>query len=281
LSIGLGVAGLLAPKRMCKTAGVGEHSTLLRLIGLRELASGVGILSSRNPSSWLWSRVGGDVIDLALLGAAMTSRDAKVRRIAIASAAVAGIAAIDWKTSKSISANPGVNLRAIHFTRAITIDRSASELFQFWRNFENLPLVMSHLKSVQVKDDKRSHWIAKGPAGKDVQWDAEIVNEHQNELIAWQSCEGADVLNAGSVRFSSATGGRGTVVKVEISYEPPAGAIGAAVAKLMAQFPEKQIAVDLLRFKQLMETGEIARTQGQPTGRKRGEWSKFDRVVQA
>jgi uncharacterized membrane protein len=280
-SLGLGLAGLLAPRGVARTIGVGNHSLLIRLIGLRELTSGMGILTQQKPANWLWSRVGGDLIDLALLGAAITSRNSKASRVALASALVAGAAAVDYKCSRSISRNPGANLRAMHFTRTITINRSREELFQFWRNLENLPQIMSHLKSVHVLDTKRSHWIAKGPAGKDVEWDAEIVNEHPNEMIAWQSCAGADVYNAGSVRFSSATGGRGTVVKVEVKYEPPAGVIGATVAKMLAQSPEKQIAVDLMRFKQLMETGEVARTEGQPTGRIGNPPGKFDKLIQA
>jgi uncharacterized membrane protein len=107
------------------------------------------------------------------------------------------------------------------------------------------------------------------------------VNEHPNELIAWQSCAGADVQNAGSVRFYPATGGRGTVVKVEIKYEMPAGVLGVTFARLFGQFPEKHIAVELGRFKQLMETGEIARTEGQPAGRKRSTSRKYDDLVRA
>lgn len=280
-SIGLGLASLLAPRGIGKAIGVGERSGLIRLIGLRELASGVGILTQQKPSSWLWSRVGGDIIDLALLGSAITAKDSRATRVALASAMVAGVTAMDFKCSRSISRNPGANIRAMHFTRTVTIGRSREDLFRFWRNFENLPQIMSHLKLVQVITEKRSHWVAKGPAGHDVEWDAEIVNEHPNEMIAWQSCSGADVVNAGSVRFSPATGGRGTVVKVEVKYEPPAGVLGATVAKLFAQSPEKQIAVDLLRFKQLMETGEIARTEGQSSGRSRSTSRKYDDLIRA
>ncbi|HYG24418.1 MAG TPA: SRPBCC family protein [Verrucomicrobiae bacterium] len=281
VSLGLGLASLLAPRRVGKGVGVGEHSTLLRLLGLRELVSGVGILTQARPSPWLWGRVGGDLMDIALLGAALASKDSRATRIALAGAAVAGITALDLKASRGISRNPGANLRAFHYTRTITIEKSQEELFRFWRNFENLPQIMSHVKSVQVQNDKRSHWVVKGPAGRSIEWDAEIVNERPNELIAWQSCSNADVQNAGSVRFSPATGGRGTVIKVELKYEPPAGALGATVARMFGQNPEKQIAIDLLRFKQLMETGEIARTIGQTSGRAKGAPGKLDRVLQA
>jgi uncharacterized membrane protein len=280
-SLGLGLAQILAPRSLGRTIGVGEHPTLMRLIGLRELACGVGILTQKNPSDWLWARVGGDLMDVALLGIAFTSEDSKPSRIAAATAVVAGVARIDMSCSQQLSQNPGANIRAIHVTRAITIDRSPEELFQFWRNFENLPRFMNHLKSVEVKSDTRSHWVAKGPANSDIEWDAEIVNEHRNEMIAWQSCEGADVENAGSVRFTPATGGRGTVVKVELKYDPPAGVLGATVARLFGEAPEKQIAIDLGRLKQFLETGEIARTEGQAAGRKKSTSRKYDELVRS
>ncbi|MGN6552415.1 MAG: SRPBCC family protein [Verrucomicrobiota bacterium] len=280
-SIGLGLAGLLAPRRLGRTAGVGEHPGLIRLIGLRELASGVGILTQPNASNWLWSRVAGDLIDLVLLGSTLSSKKSSPGRVAVVGAVVAGVTALDWKCSQSLSGRSGVNLHAIHVTRTITVDRSPEELFRFWRNFENLPRFMTHLKSVEIKTDQRSHWVVKGPAGKNVEWDAEIVNERPNQLIAWRSCEGADVDHGGSVRFEPATGGRGTVIKVELRYSPPAGTMGATIAKLLGESPQKQIAVELGRFKQLMETGEIAQTEGQPAGRMRSTSRKFDDLVRA
>ena len=280
-SIALGVAQILAPRRLGRTLGVGDHPTLMRLIGLRELTCGVGILTQRNPSDWLWARVGGDLMDIALLGVAFASDEAEPSRIAAATAAVAGVTRMDLNCSQQLSRNPGANIRAVHITRAITINRSPEELFQFWRNFENLPQFMNHLESVEVKTDTRSHWVAKGPARSRVEWDAEIVNEHRNEMIAWQSCEGADLKHAGSVRFTPATGGRGTVVKVELKYDPPGGVLGNTVAKLFGESPEKQIATDLHRLKQFLETGEVARTEGQPAGRSRSTSRKYDELVQS
>lgn len=153
--------------------------------------------------------------------------------------------------------------KGIKVEKNVIIDRPAAELYRYWRDFENLPKFMDHLESVTVQNDKRSHWVAKAPAGTTVEWDAEIINEKENELIAWRSLEGADVDNAGSVRFEEATGGRGTVVKVSIEYNPPAGIIGSLVAKLFGEEPNQQVADDLRRFKQVMETGEIAKAQPQ------------------
>ena len=155
----------------------------------------------------------------------------------------------------------------IEVAKTLTINRPPEELYRFWRHFENLPSVMRHLESVTVQDDKRSHWIAKGPAGSHIKWDAEIVNEKTNQLIAWQSCEGADIDHWGVVRFVPAPGGRGTEVTVELEYEPIAGLFGASIAKLFGEEPAQQIEEDLRRFKQLMEAGEVPTTEGQPRGK--------------
>jgi uncharacterized membrane protein len=157
--------------------------------------------------------------------------------------------------------------RGIKVEKSVLINKSPEELYRFWHNFENLPQFMNHLESVQVRDDRRSHWVAKAPLGTTVEWDAEIINEKENELIAWRSLEGADVNNAGSVRFQPARGGRGTEVKVSLEYDPPAGVLGAAVAKLFGEEPNQQVEEDLRRFKQLMETGVIPTTEGQSSGR--------------
>lgn len=157
--------------------------------------------------------------------------------------------------------------RGIHVNKTVTINRSPEELYSFWRNFENLPRFMNHLESVKVTSDNRSHWVAKAPAGSTVEWDAEIINEKENELIAWRSLEGADVDNSGSVRFQKAQNGQGTEIKVEIQYTPPGGILGAAFAKLFGEEPQQQVDGDLRRFKQLMEAGEIPTTQGQSSGR--------------
>ncbi|MEH1920874.1 SRPBCC family protein [Nostoc sp.] len=160
----------------------------------------------------------------------------------------------------------GIN-QPIKIEKTITINKSAEELYRFWHNFENLPTFMKHLKSVQVYDEKRSHWIANAPLGNSVEWDAEILEDRENEFISWASVEGADIDNSGFVRFQKAPGERGTEVKVVLEYNPPGGALGSTVAKLFGEEPEQQIGDELHRFKMLMETGEIATTEGQPSGR--------------
>jgi uncharacterized membrane protein len=151
-----------------------------------------------------------------------------------------------------------VNARkAVKVERSVTIDKPRAELFAFWRNFENLPRFMEHLVSVRVDSPTRSHWQAKAPAGRTVEWDAEIVNEVPDEIIAWKSVGEPDVSNAGAVNFSDAPGGRGTVVRVTLDYEPPAGRVGAMLSHFFSEEPDHQIREDLRKFKQLMETGEI------------------------
>lgn len=155
--------------------------------------------------------------------------------------------------------------RAIKVTKTLAVNAPVENVYRFWRNFENLPRFMHHLQAVQVKDGKRSHWVTKGPAGMTIAWDAEIINEVENKLIAWQSTEPADVYNSGSVNFRP-TPHHGTEVHVVLRYTPPAGALGVAFAKLFHEDPARQIADDLRRFKSLIEVGEIPTTVGQPVG---------------
>jgi uncharacterized membrane protein len=160
--------------------------------------------------------------------------------------------------------------RGVRVEKSVTVNASAEELYRFWRNFENLPRFMHNLEAVQVHDDKRSHWTARGPAGTTVDWEAEIINEIPNELIGWRSVEGSQVDNAGSVHFTPAAGGRGTEVKVVLRYDPPAGKAGAAISKLLGDDPAMNVQEDLRRLKMLIETGEIASTSGQSAGGKAG-----------
>jgi len=153
----------------------------------------------------------------------------------------------------------------VHVVVSYFIAKSPDELFQFWRNFENLPRFMNHLKLVTCEGPTRSHWVAKGPAGMKVEWDAEIINEEPNRLISWRTVGEADVDSAGTVMFVPAADGRGTRVHVNLDYIPPAGRVGQAIAKIFGEDPAQLIRDDLRRFKQLMESGD-AFAVGQSTG---------------
>ncbi len=154
----------------------------------------------------------------------------------------------------------------IHVTKALTINKSAAELYEFWRNFSNLPVFMRHLEAVTVTDDKKSHWVAKAPLGQTVEWDAEVTSDIPNERIGWKSLEGASVPNSGVIEFLP-TRDRGTEIKVTLTYEAPGGKLGEWIAWALGEEPSIQIAEDLRRFKSLMETGLIMKTEGQPSGR--------------
>jgi uncharacterized membrane protein len=157
--------------------------------------------------------------------------------------------------------------KSIKVEKTVTINKHAGELYTFWHNFENLPTFMKHLRSVTVLDGRRSHWIANAPLGATVEWDADIISDQQNHLIVWASVEGSNVENSGFVRFQQGPEGRGTEVKVVLEYNIPGGALAASISKLFGEEPEQQIGDDLRRFKMLMETGEIATTEGQSRGR--------------
>lgn len=141
--------------------------------------------------------------------------------------------------------------------RSVTINRPRAELYAYWRDFTLLPSFLDNVERVDILSTDRSHWVVKAPAGKTVEWDAVITEEIDGELIAWASVEGADVPNSGRIEFRDA-GARGTIVTATIAYDPPAGFIGKIVAKMFHREPAIQARRDLRRFKQLMETGEVA-----------------------
>ncbi|HEV2070921.1 MAG TPA: SRPBCC family protein [Acidimicrobiales bacterium] len=182
-------------------------------------------------------------------------------RGALASASVAAMAALGVLVAAR--RKRGSPLAASATT---TIARPADEVYRSWRNFESLPDFMDHLKSVKDIDGRRSHWVAHGPAGTTVEWEAEVVEDVVGEVIAWRSVEGADVDNAGSVRFSPAPRGQGTEVTVELDYAVPGGVLGSSMAKLLGEEPSQQLKDDLRRFKQVLEAGEVVRSDGTPEG---------------
>ena len=141
--------------------------------------------------------------------------------------------------------------------RSITVNKPIEDVYAFWRDFQNFPRFMRHLESVTVQGPTRSHWKAKAPAGASVEWDAEITQERENELLAWRSLPGSEVRTEGSVRFREAPGDRGTELTVQMTYEPPGGVVTTKLAQLFRAIPDTEIERDLRAFKQVMETGEV------------------------
>ena len=284
-SIGLGLAQLAAPASVARLIGVTDdeqNCRVLQAVGLRELGSGIGILAQPRPSGWVWTRVAGDVVNLALLGTALTSERSRGGRLAAATVAVAGVTVVDALCAQRLSERTeprprqregalarwvGIEEdRAVRVRKSITIGKPQEEVYRFWRDLQNLPRFMSHLDSVEVIDERRSRWTAKAPFGRRVSWEADIIEDKPNERLAWRSLEGADVPNSGSVTFERAPGGRGTVVRVELRYEPPAGIIGATFAKLFGREPGQEVQEDLRVLKQVMETGEVTRSDDSVSG---------------
>ena len=167
----------------------------------------------------------------------------------------------------------------LHVTKGVTICRPREAVYEFWREFGNLPRFMTHVHSVTSTGDQRSHWVVSAPGGQTVEWDADILEDRAPELIAWRTLEGSDILHEGSVRFDEAPADRGTEVYVDLLYKAPAGRAGAALAKLFGEEPTQQILDDLRRLKQVMETGEVVRSDGSPEGA--GQGMSKQRAAQA
>lgn len=263
-SVGLGLTQLLAPSPLSRAIGISPSPLLMRLLGLRELSAGLGLLSQAKPSPWVGARVVGDAMDLGLLGVGLLTGGTSRLRLAAAAAAVGGVTALDVRQAKRMVETEG----GLDVTHTVTINRPSDELYRFWRDVENLPRVMPFVDSVNATDPQHSHWIARTPFGQVVEWDSEIVEDRMNERIGWRSLESSPVWHAGVIRFSPATGGRGTVVGVEMTYRTPLGTVGDIVALLFRGALREQMNLALRPFKQLMETGEIATTQGQSSGRR-------------
>jgi uncharacterized membrane protein len=245
-SIGLGVAGLAAPRAVARQIGVdhcGSVSTTLRAFGSREILTGLGLLARPQGAIGPWARVFGDMMDLAFLGWALRSKSIHRGRTIGAIVAVAGVAALDAfagvRRQRAVLGEP--------VRQMVTINRTADEIYRVWRDFERLPDFMTWVESVQDLGSGRSHWKVKTPAGKTIEYDAEIVEDVPGHRIAWRSLPGATVPNAGQVTFYAAPGDRGTEVIVEMQVAGPlASTLAGAEAK-----------GDLRRLKQVLETGEI------------------------
>jgi uncharacterized membrane protein len=270
-SLGVGVPQTMAPGRVNRLIGVRDDSgsrTWQRLVGVRELLAAAGIFSRPRPIVWLWARVAGDIEDLALLGAAWRNKEARAGRLAAATASVAGITAVDAFTAARMSRLPqdATKDRSVRVKASTTVRRPREEVYGFWHDFQNLPRFMAHLDAVETRPDGHSHWRATGPAGMKVDWEAEVIEDRPNEVIAWRTLPGAQVVHSGVVSFATAPGDRGTEVHVDIEYAPPAGRAGSVIAKVFGEEPDVQVRDDLRRFKQVMETGELVRSEGTPEG---------------
>jgi uncharacterized membrane protein len=269
LSLGLGAAALGRPSRISRLCGIDDSrsaQTVLRIVGLREVGHAAALLIPRRAGWAAWTRVAGDLVDLAACGTALQRRcGPRRRRVAATTWAVAAITAVDLATA--VRATRGRRWPDGNRVEAsVTVNRTPEEAYRFWRDFENLPRFMYHLRSVKVTGPRRSRWEAAAPAGRTVGWDAEIMSDLPHERITWQSVGRTRVPNTGSVRFVPVADGRGTEVWVEFAYAAPGGRLGRLAARVFGENPQQQACDDLRRFKQVIETGEIARSDAVPQG---------------
>lgn len=277
-SLGLGVAQIAAPDAFNKQVGVADNSrnrTLMRGIGAREIAHGIGILSGWKRAASLWSRVAGDAIDLTLLSrtlGANKNRRGSRKKTEMALVSVAGMTLLDLFASAwtARTSRPATAHRGIHEKASITVKRPIADVYLYWHDFGNLPHFMEHLKSVSTIGPRRSRWRTHGPA--EVEWDVEITDEAVNEFIEWRSVDGPQGEHSGSVRFAPAPGGRGTEVTAELDYGPDG--LASAIARAVGERLDHQLGDDLRRFKQVLETGEVVRSEGSPEGPRTGRLLK-------
>jgi uncharacterized membrane protein len=270
-SLGLGVPPLLRPAEFTRVIGVGDgqrQELLARFVGARELLSAAGLLGPLADPAWVWTRVVGDAMDLSMLGLALSKHNGKgLRRTIAATAAVAGITAVDIYTGvrqvRTARRGNGVEL-----TGSTTVRKSPAEVYAYWRRLDHLPAFMAHVDEVRVSGDSRSHWRVSAPFGRRVEWDAEITEDAPGARLAWTSLDGAKVKNAGVVRFSPAPRDQGTELHVTLTYRVPGGKLGEALARWAGENPRQQLDDDLRRFKQVMETGEVTRSEGAPWGKR-------------
>jgi len=266
-SIALGMTGILAPRQLARTIGMRDASeTTIRSFGAREVTNGLAILVQPDRAGWLWSRVGGDALDLSYLASSLGSDRNDGGRLGMAIAAVLGLTALDVVCARRLSERDddfgSLPSGIVRVERSATINRPLDEVYRYWKNFENFPRFMRHVQSVEMLGDNRSRWRVSAPAGMTVEWEAEVLDDREGERIAWRSTQDSQIQNSGIVQFKAAPGARGTEVRVQLEYLPPAGRLGRSMAWLLGEEPDQQLYGDLRRFKQLMETGEIVLSDG-------------------
>lgn len=259
-SIALGALEIASPGLLARVLGARPCDLLVRLFGVRELAAGLGLLSRRRTGLWLWSRVGGDLLDLAALGRLLSCRDARKENVSMAFGSVAAITAVDLYCAIKASGKRPVPFAVVE---KISIGRSADELYGWWRDPVRLAEIMDHVAEVTDPGDGTTRWKLK--AGH-FEWICQFTEERPGELLRWQTIRG-NLLSEGAIRFSRAPADHGTEVVLECRIQPPAGDFGGAALQVFKVVPQKLTLRALRRFKSLAETGEIPSLRHNPSSR--------------
>jgi uncharacterized membrane protein len=269
-SLGLGLLQVVAPRKVANLVGITDNEgtrNVMRAVGLREIASGAGILTQPRRSPWLWARVGGDALDLALLGSAMTAPDTRRGRTAAATAAVIGVTAADalcgarlGKKSNgthAMTGHRGARPAGVTLNAAITVNTPLQSVYDAWEGFRSVPQFMTDFASVEVISERTSRWQAAVPGGVRPEWTVEITDSRPNEAISWGTRDGSPFSASGRVTFRQAPAGQGTEVRFVAQVDPPGGELGAKITAVFSNAIGQQIQNDLRRFKQIMEVGEV------------------------
>jgi uncharacterized membrane protein len=270
-SAALAVPMVTSPDTVARLAGVDDIKVaphIIQAVGARELMHATTLLAG--PPRTVWTRVAGDAVDLVLLARAVASRrGGRQTRVSVATAAVAGIAAIDTiaairarHTGQHGRGRPG----PLRLEASVTVRCPPQQVYDYWRDLERLPQFMGHLRSVTVDGQGRSTWTANAPIRRQVTWQVEMTGDEPGRRISWKSLPGGDVDCSGTVHFAETPDRSGTEVRVRLHYDVPGGAVGRAVARLWGEEPTQQVHDDLRRFKAIVETGDVVRSDAMPDG---------------
>ena len=270
-SIGLGLAEAVATRRSGRGLGLEPYGGLLRIFGAREIATGNGILALRDPTLGIWARVGGDAVDLATLGTALSSAKGKRDRLGAALGTVAAITAVDLFCARQLSEQRrAAATPATVEERSLSIGRSADELYRLWREPATFATIMGSVAAVTALADGRSRWTISGPRGRTLTWETQIVDEQPSELLQWRSTPKGKVVSEGLVRFRPAPGDWGTEVSLQLHITPQGGLLSRAMPRALGGGSRPLLGQVLRRFKSLAETGEVPRISSQPAARNDG-----------
>jgi uncharacterized membrane protein len=262
-SIGLGAAEMTMPGAIAKLA-LGRDDAMKRLIvralGAREIAVGIGLLARPSGPNWMFARVAGDVMDLAVLGLGASRRGSQTLNAALTAVALAGVTALDFQAGRTARRAQRPARARYDVRKSVVIECTPEEAYTYWRDVQKLPTFMTMVAQVEAIDDRRSHWSVRGPGGADFSWDSEIIQDQPNQRIAWRTLPGAPLPNTGEVRFIPLSNGRGTEVRLGMSYDESSSKLLSTLGKVFSKGLEIHVRQDLRRFKQLMEVGEIVKS---------------------
>ena len=267
IGAGIGIAELLMPRAVAKTTGL--PPPFVRALGMRELLVSAGVLLRPRQPAWRWSRIAGDLLDLSLL--AWAGRRTPNGRLALITALFAGMTSLDVLATcdrRGQSARQGHLPNSIRIHKSLYIQRPPEACYGFWRNFENFPQFMRDVESVQVVDATRTHWRLRTLQGKPVEWTVELFSDIPSQQLGWRTIADAPIAHSGVVKFLPAYGHSSTRLEIDILYKTPTAQSMDMSSMPFTEEPSRQWDDDLRRFKQLLETGEIATTLGQSSGRR-------------